>query len=317
MAQGFGDNSWVGFGVESTYGTPVARTTFFEFMSEGVKLDQGREARSSLRGRSRNRRGQKKHAVAGSIETQMQVNGMELLLKHAIGSDVITGTNPYTHTFSLTRALPVGLSLEVNRDSSNIGATSSFLYDGCQISKMTLKHAVGDFLKVTWDLVGEGDSSLVAVSTPTFAVFTGFDWPDFVCTINSVNVNVKSLDELVLDNNLATDRYNLGANKRKGLGGNGNRSISAKITVEFASLVELNYWRAQNNYAVSLQWSAVIAAQTCALTINFLNAEFTEGEPNVSDAGPITLQLAFDAYISSVEGDEIAVTLINTTATVP
>lgn len=315
--QAFGDNSWVGFGVESTYGTPVARTTFFEFLSESIKLDAAREFRSSLRGRSRNRRGQMKKAVAGTIEQQVAVNGMELLFKHAIGSDVVTGTNPYTHTFSLTRALPVGLTVEVNRDASNIGGSSAFVYDGCQINKLTLKHEAGDFLKATWDFVGEGDMALGTISTPTFATFTGFDWPDFALSINSVNVSVKSVDELIIDNNLATDRYNLGSNKRKGLGPNGNRSISAKITVEFASLTEMNYWLNQNNYAVSFQWSAVIGAQTCALTINFLNAEFTAGQPTVGAAGPVTLQLEMSACLSSVEGDEIAVTLINTTSTVP
>lgn len=313
MSQGYGDNSWVGFGVETVYGTPVARTTYFEFMTESVKLDQGREARSSLRGRSRNRRGQKKHATAGAIETQVQVNGMELLFKQAIGSDVITGTNPYTHTFSLTRALPVGMTLEVNRDSSNIAANSSFVYDGCQISKLTLKHAVGDFLKATWDFVGEGDATNATVSTPTFATFLGFDWPDFTCGINSVLTPIKSLDELVLDNNLATDRYNLGANKRKGFGGNGNRSISGKITLEFFDLAALTLFRSQTNCSIVFTWSN--GANT--LTITLTNVEFTEGDPTVGNAGPISITLGFDAYISSAEGDEMSVVLVNTTATVP
>lgn len=313
MPQGFGDNSWIAFGVESTYGTPVTRTTFFEFMNESVKLDQGREAHSSLRGRSRNRRGQKKHSVAGAVETQMQVNGMELLLKHAIGSDTITGTNPYTHTFALTRALPVGLSVEVNRDASNIASNSSFLYDGCQISKMTLKHAVGDFLMATWDLIGEGDASNVAVTSPTFATFLGFDWPDFTCTVNSVLTPIRSLDELTLDNNLAEDRYNLGANKRKGLGGNGNRSISGKITLEFSQLAELTLFRSQTNCAIAFVWSN----GANSLTITLPNVEFTEGDPVTANAGPILITLGFDAYISSVEGDELSAVLVNTTATVP
>jgi hypothetical protein len=312
MSQAFGDNSWIGVGVESTFGTPVARTKFFEFMSESVKLDAGLEARSSLRGRSRNRRGQKKHAVAGTVEFQLQVDGMEVFLKNALGSSSTSGAGPYTHTISLARALPTGLSVELNRDASNIGGSSAFLYDGCQIAKMTLKHSPGDFLKMSVDLVGEGDSSLVAVSTPTFATFVGWDWDSFAATINGVSVSIKDL-EITLDNNLATERYNLGSNKRKGFGGNGNRMISGKISVEFASLTELNYWRNQSAGSFVCTWTN----GTSSLVFSVANPQFIEGEPTVSGAGPTLVPLAFDGYLSSVEGDEISIILTNSTSSIP
>jgi len=311
MAQGFGDNSWIGVGAESTFGTAVARSKFFEFLSESIKLDQGREARSSLRGRSKNRRGQKKKSVGGSFEMQMQVNGMETLLKHALGAVSTSGAGPYTHTFTLARSLPTGLSVEVNRDSSNIGSTSSFLYEGCQISKVTFKHEPGAFLHATFEIVGEGDASLVSVSTPTFATFVGWDWVNFSCAINGVATTIKSLDELILDNNLATDRYVLGSNKRRGFGPAGARSVTGKITLEFDSLTALNHFRNQNNYGIGFTWTD---GGTSSIVITVTNAEFTEGDPTVADAGPIHIQLGFEGYLSSTEGDEFNIVLINDTA---
>lgn len=311
MALGFGDNSWVGFGAESTFGTPVARSKYFEFKSEGLKWDTGKEPRPSLRGRSRNRRGKKKNSTAGPIELQMQVNGMEILLHHMLGSVNTTGpvSSQYTHTFTLARNLPTGLSVEMNRDASAIGGSAAFLYDGCQIQKWTLKHEPGDFLNLSIDLIGEGDSSNVAVSTPTFATFVGWDWDSFACTINGVSTTIRSF-ELTGDNNLSTDRYALGANKRKGFGGAGPRSISGKITLEFDSLTASNYFRNQVSLGMQFIWTNGLDSMTLSLA----NDEFTAGEPIVGDAKEILITLEFETYLSSAEGDELNIILVNTTA---
>lgn len=314
MSQATADNTWFGVGVESTFGTPVARTKFFEFNSESVKLDGGMIAHSSLRGRSQNRRGKKKNSVAGTIEMPLQVDGAEVILKHAFGACVTSGAGPYVQTITLTRALPVGLSLEINRDASSIGGSSSFLYDGCQINKLTLKHSPEDFLMMSLDIVGEGDSSLVSVSTPSFATFVGWDWDGFAATINSVAVLLRDF-EITLDNNLATDRYNLGSLKRKGLGPAGKRKVSGKFNVEFASLTEMNYWRGATTGPGSMVCTWTNGTSTLVLSV--ANPIFIEGEPVVGGDGPILVPLAFEAYISSADNDELSIILTNSTSTVP
>lgn len=314
MSQAFSDNTWFGVGGESTLGTAVSRTKFHEFHSESVKQDgYGLEPRNNLYGTSQSRKGAMKRSSDGDIEVDFQVNGMEWLFKNAMGSLATTGTNPYTHTFSLARALPTGLTVEVNRDATNIGGSSSFNYPGCNIGKLSLKHSPGEFLKGTISLVGQGLETLVAPSSASFATFAGFDWGEFSVTVDGTALSINSLDELTIDNNLSTDRYAMGAVTRKGFGRAGQRKITIKMTAEFDSLTALNYYRNSGGgpHAIVLAWAnaALLATFTVTLPVVY----FTAGGPTAGDAGPLVLQLEGTAYVSSAQNDEMTAVLVNST----
>lgn len=312
MSQGFSDNSWIGVGGEVTLGTLVTRTKFHPHHGESLKISGfGSESRATLYGTSQNRKGKPKRSADGEINLDFAVNGMEWLLKHAMGTLNTTGAGPYTHTFALARALPTGLSIECNRDSSNIGATSSFNYQGCQIAKLTLKHAPGEFLSAALTIIGVGNDTLATVSTPTFATFVGFDWDGLTMTVDAVSQVIMSLDELTIDNNLNSDRYQMGQQYRKGFGRAGQRKITGKIMCEFDSLTAANYYRSGNGgpHALIFTW----AAGSSGLVITIPAAYFTSGEPVVEEAGPIKLPLEFEAYINSADGDELTAVLTNDT----
>lgn len=322
MSEAHGTEAWIGLGVETTYGTPpIAQAVFHEFLSESVALKQGRQAKPSLRGVSKSRFIKKKKSVEGGIEAQMQTDGLELYLKHAFGAVNTTGpvASRYTHAFSLAKSLPVGLSIEVNRDSVAIGTATSDLYSGCQISKLTLKQAVEDALLLSAEIIGK-DSSTPSVSTPTFPAISLFDWEGFVLSLDTGGgfnpIDVMEF-ELTIDNNLAADRYKLGQLSRKGLGRGGHRTITGKITKEFDSQSERNLFR---NLTQACKVRAVWTYQpdtTKTFTLNVTNLEWTGGEPSADSEGILSLPMEFEARISAAEGDELAATLVNATVSVP
>ena len=316
-----GVEAWVGVGAESTWGTGVSRTVFTEFLSESLDLKQGREAKPSLRGVSKARFVKKKKSVEGGLELQVQANGHEIFFKHILGAVATSGpvSSRYTHAFTLAKALPTGMSIEANRDSAAIGGSSSDLYVGCQVSKATFKQTAEDFLNLSLELLGK-DGSFVAVSTPTFASFLGFDWEGFTFSLDTgfgyAAIDISEL-EISIDNGLAGDRYKLGQVARKGLGRGGHRTITGKLTKEFDSLTERNLFRnLTQGCKAKGEWTAQGDA-TSILTLEVLNLEWKGSDPKADTEGVLSLSMEFEARIASTEGDEFTATLVNETSSVP
>ena len=315
MATGFGTNAWLGFGEESTYLTPVAPTKFVEIMEESVAGKHNWISRPTLRSASQNQRVRSKKSVEGGLKMNLGFEGAERLLKHAIGSLATSGVGPYTQTYSLATALPTGLTLHVNRDAASVGAGSAFQYSGCQISKLTLKQAVEDLLTAEIDFLG-GDWLNVAVATPTFPTFYQIDWEMLsTFTINSVAVNVQEF-EITIENQLANDRYKLGARTRLGLGRQGPRKISGKFTAEFDSLTTYTLYQTLSTpVTLSVFWTNGLSAGNLKTLTITANVVLKGKDPTVKDAGPINVEFEFEAFQNAAANDELSVVLVNSVST--
>lgn len=313
MALAFGYDSWVGFATESTWGTRVAPSKFIRILEESMKLDQSRIAKPSLGSASQNRSVRSKRSVSGSISTQVGYNGIETLLKHTFGSVntvLLEASTSWTHTFSLTNALPTGLTLHVNRDAADLG--TAYEYEGCQVEKLTLKQDVEDFLIATFDFQGE-DEATQAVATPTFPTFAGADWELMSAQINATTLKPRSV-EITLENNLATDRFQLGSRLRRGLGRGSQRKLSGKIEVELDSTTEYAQFNLLTNAnPLNIQWQGpTLGANNYLLQMQMANVAFTV-ERNVSDPGPIIATINWEAYGLTDAGNNEAsiLTLVN------
>jgi len=316
MSTGFGYNSWIGFAQESTFGTAVASAKYLELLDESLKLENPINERPTLRQLMRFNQVPGKRGVAGAFKIQVPLTGAERLFNLGLmATGATSGTNPYTHLWAAApSSFSNSFSLHVNRDAAAITGSSSFVYSGCQCSKMTLVQEAEDFLTAEFEVVGK-DEALEAVETPTFPTFSGFHWAasgtGFSCTINSVATSIKRW-ELTIENGLADDRYNLGSRTRVGIGRNGMRKISGSIDMEFSSLTEYNLFVAQTGVPIGFDYN--IGASN-RLQISLANCYLRGSTPNVSDAGPIPLKVDFDAYSANGTNPELSITLINATAT--
>lgn len=316
MSQGFGHAAWVGFGVETTWGTAVSRTKFYEFDSESLDFKMGLMPKSSTRNVDHmNFRAVKtKKDVTGAIEMAVTYSNMEVLFKHALGSNNTTGAGPYTHTIGLAAALPTGLSIEVNRDSANVGAGSSWLYEGCQIDSMTLSHEPEGWLMVSFEFVGE-DSSNVAVSTPTFGTFDGVSWDELAVTLNGSPIDILGY-ELKLGNNLAKDRFKLGSRTRKGLGRAGQREVTGTLKMEYDAKAVSDLFRV-NSETLTPSLTFTYTSGAKSLTITVPAPMFTGKDPSVDNSGPIPIELSFRGYGIVSDNSALAMAFVNSVTTVP
>ena len=83
-------DAWIGFGEESTYGTPVAASRFLYVNSESVRVSEGKVFSGSLNkvGRNAARQVQGLVSVAGdfSFNPSHSYHAWTMLLKHLLGT---------------------------------------------------------------------------------------------------------------------------------------------------------------------------------------------------------------------------------------
>lgn len=316
MAIAFGQNAWIGFAEEVTYNTPVTpMTKWLEITDESIAAKQSWMSKPSLGRNSQRNKVKSRKAIDGSFKIQATFDGIERLFKHAMGTDNLTGpvNGAYTHAFALASALPVGLTVQVNRDSQNLGATTVWQYSGCQINQLTISQGIEDFLTINCSIIG-ADYTMVAFASPTFPTFTGIDWEQGVSAailLNGSTFQPQSF-ELTIDNNLANDRYKLGTRIRKGLGRAGVRKITGKFVVELESLTEYNFFLALLATNIQFQWTGPGAGSTTyQLTLNCPNIVLNGDEPSTKDGGPYLYSATFEAYQSAAANDELTITLRN------
>lgn len=317
MATGFGSNCWLGFAEESTYGTPVSPTKFIEITEDNIQGKQSLISIPTLRSPSQAQRTLSKKSVEGSFKCSLGYSGFERLIKHALGTNNTTGpaSSIYTHTCSLSTALPTGLTLHVNRDAAAVGAGSAFQYEGCQITKMTLRSSPETILEGEFEIVGENWTN-ENVATPTFPTMEPIDWTHLItCTFSGTTVNAKEI-EYTIENNLATDRYKLGQRTRIGLGRNGPRKITMKVVCEFESLSQYQWFLNQTDRSAVVTFSNGQAGAAARVFSINATGNFQGDDPSVSDSGPIMFTMNFEAFDLTSSNTESSIVIQNATSTI-
>jgi Phage tail tube protein len=320
---GYGENSWIGFGEETTWGTPVTRTKFVEILSENIKFVKPLNQRASLRSASRRYYIPGKQSVEGSIRTELLYEGFEKLLKHAMGAgaDSALAGGAYLHKYTIAAQPPTGLTIEVNRD------VCAFVYAGCQIQSITLENAVDGTVQCSLDILGE-DEVTAAASTPTFPADKPVHWAQVTTvTAGSYTVVAESL-RLTIAETLAADRYRLGLKTRKGIGRNGRRVVSGSFVAEFEDVTQYNAFLGDTEQAVTITWTGAVIASgnSHALSLPMPRCVLSGDTPAVGGPGVIKQTINFDAYYApsgSSTGtgpwgiaaqDEATIALVNTVA---
>jgi tail tube protein len=304
MAQGFGYDSWIGHKTESTWGTRVVSDKFLRITEENFKLDQSRIAKPSLGSVSQNRSVKSKRSVSGGFTAQVGFNGIETILKHAFGSvftTTVEASVAFEHAFTLTNALPVGLTFHVNRDAANIG--TAYEYEGCMIDKLTIKQELEDILMLSAECQGEDEATQTVIGGPTFPTFVACDWEMLTVQVAGNTVKASAL-ELTIENSLAGDRFQLGSRLRKGLGRAGHRKITAKISTELESTTEYALFNSLTNGTANFVWQGGILGSGSSYLLEFqLGAATIHVTRNVSDAGPIKAEIELEAFSTTDAGN--------------
>lgn len=185
-AQGF--LGFVGFAKETTWGTAVAATDYFEILNENIAATLDRfDTKNVIGGNFEPDDYAALQRVAGGLVVAGHPLQLGHLLKGAMqtvsGSVILSGFLWSTRYISpksdfAPTATPLQpYTIEVHRD-----VTSSFRYAGCCVDKLTMALAPNQDLRLTASIIGQAQSNL-SPSTATFPTSPVYPFTFDTCSI--------------------------------------------------------------------------------------------------------------------------------------
>ena len=242
----------VGLGVESVYGTAVARTRWFEFLDESFNFVKNVKQGVGLRVGSRvARSGRRVVASAegsGDLTIEAVTKGLGLLWQLGLGSGTSTlvSAGLYQQVFTLGDAMP---SATIQKGIPRAdGTVDAYTFTGCMVESLTIDCPNADNVKVKTSWNAKDMTTATAYTAPSYAtgpsvftfahgaVYSGALTAPTATALGSAATPVASIrsGSITIKHNLKTDRYNCGGGGRKEKPFAGVREISGSLVAEYA-----------------------------------------------------------------------------------
>ena len=242
----------VGLGVESVYGTAVARTRWFEFLDESFNFVKNVKQGVGLRVGSRvARSGRRVVASAegsGDLTIEAVTKGLGLLWQLGLGSGTSTlvSAGLYQQVFTLGDAMP---SATIQKGIPRAdGTVDAYTFTGCMVESLTIDCPNADNVKVKTSWNAKDMTTGTAYTAPSYAtgpsvftfahgaVYSGALTAPTATALGSAATPVASIrsGSITIKHNLKTDRYNCGGGGRKEKPFAGIREISGSLVAEYA-----------------------------------------------------------------------------------
>ena len=303
----------VGFGTETTVGTAVAATRFFEALTESVQRVPNMKAIEVIRSYSPVDVVMLSQVVRGDVEFLATYNSIGMLLKNLIGSvDTTTGGAVSTHTFPSSAGIPstdrvgLGLTGEFRRDGSLI-----WKYAGMKATGLTLTVSPDQEAQIGMSFLGMSETTTGTPSTASFAALYPILPSHVIVTFGSTRIAARSLN-LTIANPL-DEPVLLGSTS---LSKEPDRSGVLKVTGTMEALFE-NFTDFYNQFdGVSVVDIAIRASDTThSLAVNLNKSRLIQPTPHNNARERLVATIEFESYKDTTSTENIQFILGNDDAT--
>ncbi|MEZ5165704.1 MAG: phage tail tube protein [Acidimicrobiales bacterium] len=229
-------NGQLGIGRESTWGTPVAPSTFLPLLSEDIDLsfdpliDEAVRAGRRMQIAEQHQNGNRQ--VGGSFQTHLYGIGLRKLLQSLMGTETDPGSGSPTRAFVYTPGdlSDDPLTVQVNAPSSAGNQVKTI--EGAMLTGATWEYRAGQLVTVTWDLVGE---DLVRTTSPAAASYPAAVAHKAVGMVFGLTGSAGTMKSLRMrfDNGLDVGRYRADSDKRKKPLEAGVRKVELDVVLEY------------------------------------------------------------------------------------
>lgn len=296
-------NTQLGVVDESTYGTPVTVTRFFEFNSFDFDGDYGRVESKGMRPSGRTQRSDRwepyANGATATLGLDIPTKGFGFFLKHmqgAVGTAGPTDSN-YVHTGTEGSLTGDFFTTQVNVPLHPAGTNQALTLHGCKISDWEIGCDAEGVLVGSLELDAEDyDTSTGLASASYPSDYRVFSWAGGALTIDAASVEVSNF-KVSCSNELDVDRRYLRANPlKKEPIENGMRTYEWSCTADFVDLTQFNRVRSATRLGAlgaivaTFDGPVVHAGATLPrFTVTIPAARFDTGTPSIS--GPEGIQL--------------------------
>jgi len=323
--------AFVGWGAETTWGTPVTRTVFARAYPEAA-LDHEvpQEPYGYIASRDAEVPFVQAQKGTGSLPIPMSYVGMERLLEHCVGKRTTSGAGPYTHTFDVddatyTRTSPaalVGLTIEHYLGLPDASLGSLLLY-GARCRSYGAQIRANEQMRFSSEWIGKQVVQAAKTASPTFPAYgsaaasTLVKWTQIAITLDgTAGAPIYGLD-FTVNNSLREDKVQLGG------GGyisaplaQGKRSVTGTIDKEWITAAPGG--KALYDKFLANTSATILATATgpgnFSMTVRFNNVRFTGKTPIGKESEETDQSLPWTAYDDATFG-AIQIVQINDTQT--
>lgn len=308
MARYYGYNGIVGAGAESTFGTAVSRTNWFQVMDFTPT-----ETVTNYQPQTLIRKGGFRDTTPVGVKQEYSLswNGeltddfLGLVFEAAMGAAVsTTGSGPYTHTYAPADAGQPAKFLTIEGGLGSVG--DSILYRGVCVDSLTLNITPNDVIKYSVDCIAQRADAAASAGTPTYA--SSYSYVNAATDLTSITWNSVTLsnDELgsvtvTLNNNLQTS-FGVGDlyTNIPFYSGDG-KSIEVSIDVQYGSVIA-NALRTANASQTQSDLVIVLTVGSNTITITVRNAYVDSScIPPLSDADDMRYTAVFRGVSDSTD----------------
>ncbi len=319
-----------GIGIETTYGTAVAPTKFFEITKEDFKGKYERiqaDALSAAYVDRSDRWALNPKGAGGSVELEVLTKNFGNWLKFLMGTVNTTGpaeTTAYTHTGTIGNLTGKYFTAQVGRAQTD-GTVKPWTYEGGKVTDFEFSNAIDQTLKcnISCDFENEqaptspAGAYVLATNVPAVGAEI-LTWQGGTITVGGSTVDMSDFSVKV-DNALKTDRFYIGsaANKKEP-----NQDGKRKVTWSFKTPYDnASFWQKVSSATLSgsqativAKWSGLTLLGTTIypnITITIPYARFDEGGPNVEGQGLLEQSMS---GVGLYDGTNSAITVAYQTA---
>lgn len=240
----------IGFADETTYGTLVTPTRFYEYNSEGIAEAEGRTEGDPLRVGTYVKRSDRFTpyfvGAAGSVQFDVLSKGFGYFLKHMLGAvatdqpDSAGNPTVYRHTGTVGELFGKAFTCQVARPFHPSGTVQPFTFEGGKITEWTISNSVDGNLVLDLGVDFQQVATATALATASYpSSMEPLTWAGGLVTIGGSAYDVTEIS-IAGSNNLDVDRRQIRANTDKKEPTAGRREITFSLSADFDSLTQRN-----------------------------------------------------------------------------
>lgn len=257
--------------------------------------------------------------VSGALNQNLSAQSLGILLKHLMGVVNTTGSDPYTHVFTVGE-LPVGLTFENDYGDKITGSGRYIRYHGCKIASANFSFPVSGPITCSFNIIGaDGEPASAALdATLTDLGHKAFSSFNASLTEGGDAFGRATSIDLTIDNGLETDGYVIGGQGKRNSLDEGFVSISGTLNAQFANADLMNKALSDTESSMAITVSrgdglGSAGNESILFAINQLKYEPTT--PAIEGPAGLSISLNFFGYAKAADLGMV-ITLKNAVATV-
>jgi len=302
---------------ESTYGTPLTPSRFYEFVDESFDYEKTTKQGAGIRVGGKVARSARRVVTQtqakGDLTVELTSKGLGTLLQACFGtgaSTLVSGTT-YQQNFTLgTTPSPPSMTIQKGLVRAD-GTVDPFTYNGGVVDSFEIDCPHGDIAKLKAAFVFRDMLTATGYAAPSYVTSPSlFHFAQGSLTLGgtvtapttttlasggTAAANVRDF-QIKVDNKLTTDRFNYSGAGKMAAPTYGLRDIGGKMTVEYTDATLFNAYMADTPLALTLTFTTTESLSTGFSQMQIVLPEIKlNGEiPKANGTDLITLSVDFD-----------------------